>query len=47
MAYSPKFHIGARGASLFKKGLSENDVIGVIKRRNGCGSTTALKGIEI
>jgi len=26
-----------KNASLFKKGLTENDIVGVINRRNGCG----------
>ncbi|WP_255361916.1 MULTISPECIES: hypothetical protein [Methanosarcina] len=35
-------------ASLFKKGLSENsnhNVVGVINRRNGCGTTLLKKGL--
>jgi hypothetical protein len=28
--------------SLFKKGLSENDAVGVINRRNGFGATQAF-----
>jgi len=26
-----------KNASLFKKGLTENDIVGVINRRNVCG----------
>ncbi|WP_292391375.1 hypothetical protein [Methanosarcina sp. UBA5] len=29
-------------ASLFKKGLSENVIVGVINQRDGCGSTVYL-----
>jgi hypothetical protein len=29
-------------ASLFKKGLSENVIVGVTNRLNGCGSTQAF-----
>ncbi|HPS89728.1 MAG TPA: hypothetical protein PLC35_07135 [Methanosarcina vacuolata] len=37
-------------ASLLKKGLSENssnDIVGVINRRNGCGSTVAFQRLHL